>query len=642
MNLTIDRANRLVWVNALLGGLVLYVTLFWMARRAARVMRDQHHALVKAEKLAAVGEMASSIAHSIRNPISSIRSSAELAQEESGHSAKGYLEDIVREVDHFDGWLRDLLSFSHSPSDHDQTASLREIVEGSLDHLRPRLAKQGIELVLDLPGSLPAVHGNGQLLQQVFNSLITNAVEAMPQGGRLTVTAELRRRVVRVRLVDTGTGLSQERLKAVFTPLVSYKRGAGDRAGAGASVVARYGGVLELQSEERIGTTATIELTHGPVTMPHSVLIIDDEETLAKNVKAYLTRYGYEAESAGSGEEGLALLDKFKPDLLLLDLHLPGIGGIEVLKRVRTQAPEVKVIIITGAGSVQDAVDAMKAGAYDYLSKPVILKEIKLLLDKAVGQERIETALAYYQSREAGISGLERLRGESPLIIDLKQRIAKIVEQEKRLTSGTPPSVLISGETGTGKELVARAFHFDGPRREKPFVAINCTAIPAELIEAELFGFERGAFTDAKARKLGLAEAANAGTLFLDEIGDLGGAVQGKLLRVLEDKTVRRLGSVHGHEVDVRIIAATNVDLQQKVRSGEFRSDLFFRLCTVHIDVPPLRARGEDIILLARDFLEAEATRYGKAELRFNRAAEDELRRYTWPGNVRELGVAHK
>jgi DNA-binding NtrC family response regulator len=371
--------------------------------------------------------------------------------------------------------------------------------------------------------------------------------------------------------------------------------------------------------------------------MAHSVLIVDDEETLAKNVKAYLTRYGYAAERAGSGEEGIAILDTLKPDLLLLDLHLPDINGLEVLKRVRAQAPEVKVIIITGAGSVQDAVDAMKAGAYDYLSKPLVLKEVKLLLDQAVGRGQIETALAYYQSKEAEISGLARLWGESPLICEMKQRIARIVEQEKRLASGAPPSVLITGETGTGKELVARAFHFEGPRRDRPFVAINCTAIPADLIEAELFGFERGAFTDAKARKLGLAEAANGGTLFLDEIGDLGTAVQGKLLRLIEDKTVRRLGSVHGHEVDVRIIAATNADLRQKVNSGEFRADLFFRLCTIHIEIPPLRARGDDIVLLARNHLRGEAKRYGKGELRFTRKAEEVLRRYAWPGNVREL-----
>jgi signal transduction histidine kinase len=261
LNLTIERANRLVWVSALIGGLVLYVTLFWIVQRAGRVMRDQHQALLKAERLAVVGEMASSIAHSIRNPIASIRSSAELAQEESGEGAKDYLEDIVREVDHFDSWIRDLLSFSHSPCDPDQTASLPDVVGVSLYDLKQRLSRQAIETVLDLPASLPAVRSDAQLLRQVLNSVITNAVEAMPQGGRLTVEARQQRRAVRVKVIDTGTGLSPERLKDVFIPLVSYKRGGlGIGLALARQIVGRYGGSLELQSTEGVGTTAVIDL----------------------------------------------------------------------------------------------------------------------------------------------------------------------------------------------------------------------------------------------------------------------------------------------------------------------------------------------------------------------------------------------
>jgi len=371
--------------------------------------------------------------------------------------------------------------------------------------------------------------------------------------------------------------------------------------------------------------------------MAHAILIIDDEATLAKNIKTHLSRHGYEAQIAASGEEGLAQLDGFRPDVVLLDYQMPGLDGLEVLRRLRAEAPHIKVIMLTGHGGVQVAVEAMKAGAYDYLTKPVVLGELKLLLDKAVGQERLEGALNYYRNRQAEQSGLSKLIGESPTMLALKRKIRQFIEAEQRLVDGEPPAVLITGETGTGKELVARAFHFDGPRRDKPFVEINCAAIPAQLLEAELFGFERGAFTDARERKLGLVETADGGTLFLDEIGEMELALQAKLLKLLEDKTVRRLGGLRDQKVDLRIVAATNQSLEERVRQGRFRSDLFFRLRIIHIELPPLRERDEDIILLARVFLDGHGKRYGKSGLRFTPAAEQALRHYRWPGNVREL-----
>ncbi len=371
--------------------------------------------------------------------------------------------------------------------------------------------------------------------------------------------------------------------------------------------------------------------------MSHAILIIDDEAILAKNIKTYLSRHGYEAQVAASGEEGLAQLDSFRPDVILLDYQMPGLNGLEVLLRLRAEAPYIKVVMLTGHGGVQVAVDAMKAGAYDYMTKPVVLNELKLLLDKAVGQERLEGALSYYRNRQAERSGLHKLLGESPAILALKRKIHQFIEAEQRLIDGEPPAVLVTGETGTGKELVARAFHFEGPRREKPFVEINCAAIPTQLLEAELFGFERGAFTDARERKLGLVETANGGTLFLDEIGEMELSLQVKLLKLLEDKTVRRLGGLRDQRVDIRIVAATNQSLEERVREGRFRSDLFFRLRIIHLQLPPLREREEDVILLARAFLDGHGRRYGKTGLRLTPAAEQVLRHYAWPGNVREL-----
>jgi len=237
--------------------------------------------------------------------------------------------------------------------------------------------------------------------------------------------------------------------------------------------------------------------------MSHAVLVIDDEEILAKNICLYLTRHGYEARAASSGEEGLATLDRFNPDLVLLDIQLPGLDGLDVLRRIRATACHIKVVMMTAHGGVSIAVEAMKAGAYDYLTKPLALSELKLLLDKAIGQERLEGALAYYQSRQAERSGLDKLLGESPPMQALKRKIQQFVEAETRLTEGEPPAVLITGETGTGKELVARAFHFEGPRRDYPFVELNCASIPSPLLEAELFGFERGAFTAPRSASWG-------------------------------------------------------------------------------------------------------------------------------------------
>jgi len=371
--------------------------------------------------------------------------------------------------------------------------------------------------------------------------------------------------------------------------------------------------------------------------MPHAVLIIEDEATLAKNMETYVARHGYEVRLAESGEQGLEQIAEFKPDVVLTDYRLPGINGLEVLSRIRKIDSQIKLIMITGQGNVAIAVDAMKAGAYDYLSKPVVLSELKLLLDRAVGQERLEEALSYYQRKQAKISGLDKLMGESPPMRSLKSTMHQLLDAERRMVDGELPAVLITGETGTGKELVARAIHFEGPRRDRPFVEINCAAIPAQLLEAELFGYERGAFTDARERKIGLAEAADGGTLFLDEIGDVEPGLQGKLLRLLEEKVVRRLGSVRDYRANVRIVAATNRPLEQLVRESKFRSDLYFRLRIIQISLPPLRDRGEDILRLADHFLTLHSARYGKKLLQFSRDAQEALLGYLWPGNVREL-----
>jgi two-component system response regulator AtoC len=371
--------------------------------------------------------------------------------------------------------------------------------------------------------------------------------------------------------------------------------------------------------------------------MTRAVMIIEDEVILAKNIKTWLERHGYEALVCNSGEEGLKRLDAFQPDVLVLDYHLPNMHGLAVLAQVRTRAPRIKVIMITGNATVEVAVQAMKAGAFDYLAKPVVLGELKLLVDRALGQERVETTLDYMQARQASNGCLSRLLGESPPMRALKDKILRLAAAEAALADDDLPAVLITGETGTGKEVVARAVHFQGPRKAQPFIELNCAAIPAHLLEAELFGYERGAFTDARERKYGLVEAADGGTLFLDEIGELDLPVQIKLLKVLEEKTVRRLGGLRENRINFRIIAATNQDLQRRVDEGKFRSDLYYRLRMVQMPLPALRERDGDILLLAHAFLATHGARYRKPHLVFSPAAEDRLQAWHWPGNVREL-----
>ncbi len=371
--------------------------------------------------------------------------------------------------------------------------------------------------------------------------------------------------------------------------------------------------------------------------MVHRILLVEDDELLASNIQNYLERRYFEVRVCHSAEEALELLQTFQPDLVLTDNSLPGMSGHQLIQTLKDHHPDLKLIMLTGYGSVDDAVTAMKEGAFHYLTKPVALSELKLLLDKALASERLKRTPPFQQKREAHNAGIMALIGESPAMGSMKSLIRQLLDAERRMHNRDLPPVLIEGETGTGKELVARALHFDGPRSKEPFVEFNCASIPANLIESELFGHEKGAFTDAKDLRVGLVEAANGGTLFLDEIGEMDLVLQAKLLKLLEDRTIRRVGSVKERKVDLRIISATNCNLEQMVQQGKFRRDLFFRLRIISIKVPRLQQRGEDALLLAQHFLTQHGKRYGKPNLRFSPDAQARLLSYSWPGNVREL-----
>jgi DNA-binding NtrC family response regulator len=364
-------------------------------------------------------------------------------------------------------------------------------------------------------------------------------------------------------------------------------------------------------------------------------MVIDDEAGLASAIEAFLRRQGVEARSYGTAEAGLNALAELAPDVALVDLQLPGMDGLAALAAIRRERPETVVIVMTAHSSVQGAVTAMKEGAVDYVAKPLDLEELWLVIKRAWDAERARGELVYLRERAGHSAPVASLLGVSPAMEAVRQRILQVAAADRLGDAG--PTVLVTGETGTGKELAARAIHAAGPRASGPFVEINCAAIPSALLEGELFGFERGAYTDARTSKPGLFEAADGGTLLLDEIGLLDVALQAKLLKAIEDRAVRRLGALTPRRVDVRIIAATNRDLEPAVREGTFRADLLYRLRVLTVEMPPLRGRTDDIWLLAQHALERVRERYALAETRWDPAARAALAVYPWPGNVREL-----
>lgn len=364
--------------------------------------------------------------------------------------------------------------------------------------------------------------------------------------------------------------------------------------------------------------------------MEATILIIEDNKDMCLTLADVLKKKGHEVMTAFSGEEGLHLLNKRLIDLVLLDIKLPEMDGIKVLEKIKEKDPDMLVIMITALTDVQPAIDAMKSGAYDYLMKPFELDELRLVVEKALETQRLKREVARLRQQQLDQFPGNEIFGSSPKIQEVK-RLIKIISETPRT------SVLIQGESGTGKELVANAIHNLSSRRDKPLVKINCSAIPDNLLESELFGHEKGAFTDAKAMKKGLFELANGGTIFLDEISNLKLNLQPKLLRILENQTFKRIGGTSDITIDVRVIAATNADLEECVRQGTFREDLYYRLKVIVIDLPPLRERQEDIIPLAKLFIDRNNKEFNKRIKGLSLEAEDLLLRYSWPGNVREL-----
>jgi len=362
---------------------------------------------------------------------------------------------------------------------------------------------------------------------------------------------------------------------------------------------------------------------------PVRVLVVDDDEITCNLLEEVLSKEGYAVHKALDGREAIDRGEKHTYDVVLSDIKMIDVDGMEVLRAYRQRSPETIIIMMTAFGSIETAIRAIKEGAYDYVSKPFKLDEIKLTLQRALEQRRLVEENIHYRQELITKYKLENIVGRSPQMLQVYKTIARVAESRS--------TVLVTGESGTGKELIARAIHFNSPRAARPFVAVDCSSLAETLLESELFGHVRGAFTGAVTTKKGLFEEADRGTCFLDEIGDISLAMQAKLLRVLQEHEIKRVGGTETIKIDVRIVAATNQNLEALVTEKKFREDLFYRLNVVSIHLPSLRERPEDVPLLADHFLRKYASQNNKPVCRISPEAMDLLFRHRWPGNVREL-----
>lgn len=360
------------------------------------------------------------------------------------------------------------------------------------------------------------------------------------------------------------------------------------------------------------------------------ILVIDDEKLVRWSLEQNLSGDGYSVVTADKGLDGLSLYKDEMPDITLLDIHLPDVSGITVLEGIKEINSQALVIMITAFGDIQTAVKTIKLGAYDFVEKPFNLEKLKMLVEKALETASLRREVSQFREGLTANYGYDSIIGESPEIKKTFSLIGKIAKSDAT-------TVFINGESGTGKDLVAKVIHYQGSRNGNPFMEINCTALPDTLVESELFGYEKGAFTDAKATKKGLFELADGGTVFLDEIGDMQPATQAKLLKIIENKSFKRIGGIKDIVVDVRIIAATNKIMQDEVRKGNFREDLYYRLRVIPITLPPLRDRGDDVFLLAKFFIDSFNNEFKKNVKGLSKMTMKSFLDYPWPGNVREL-----
>ena len=606
-----------------------------------RALEDSQRALIQSEKLAAIGRLASGVAHEVRNPLGVIRASASMVQESFDREDEAFraCQFIKEEIDRLNGLITSLLNFARPTELRLQSVALEKVIDRALQLSSEAIEKRSVHVERETHGVVPPVQGDPDLLAQILVNLVSNAVDAVSEGGRVAIVATGRNGEAAVEVRDSGPGVAAEVATRLFEPVLHHE---GHRYGARPSHgrahrrrprwAARPGsarGTGRLLPRDASPRGSVVRAPRrGPVSQAR-IAVLDDERRMVEILEMVLRREHYDVETFTDPKQALAALESRPFDLLITDLRMPEPDGLEVLRRARAADPELPVILMTAHATIPTAIAAMREGAFDYVEKPFDNDELRTLVRRAVDVTRLSRENRYLRAELASRYALDAVVAESPALreaLDLVRRAAR-----------SPSTVLITGESGTGKELIARAVHYHSKRVGRPFVAANCKAFAAGVLESELFGHEKGAFTGADRAKAGLFEAANGGTLFLDEIGEVSLDFQGKLLRALQERKIQRVGSTDERPVDVRIVAATNRDLEADIRDGRFREDLYFRLAVIPIHLPPLRERKEDLLPLARHFL-AKWNRELEREIAgWSDEVEAYFLRHAWPGNVREL-----
>ena len=612
------------------------------------------------ERMAALGLLAAGVAHEVNTPLTGISSYTQmlLEQADPDDPRTKLLEKIERQTFRAARIVNGLLNLARPSGvdDGDRTvvdlntlaADVLALLEHQFDKGRVRVRRE----FSDVP---VMVSGFEFKLQQVFLNLFLNARDAMPSGGWLTIVTRLDGDRAVAEVSDTGVGVSAEYLQRIYDPFFTTK-GIGQGTGLGLSIsygiVQEHGGTDPVRECRRTGHAVHPRLRRrerrrvGPVTSAGygrvaresademrrqgSILVIDDEEIMREILETLLSREGYRVRLAASGREGLDLARSTPFDAVIVDVMMPEMDGLQVLDALRNFDDELPVIMITAFASMETAVSAMRKGAFDYITKPFKNDEVLVVLNNAVERRRLVAEnLTLKQNLQARYHKFAGIIGSSQ---QMRQVFDLVIQ-----AAPSRSTILITGESGTGKELVARAIHSNSARSDKSFVTVNSGNLPPDLLESTLFGHVKGAFTGAVYPKKGLFDLADKGSIFFDEIGNISVETQAKLLRVMQEREFMRLGGMETIKVDVRIIAATNVDLKQEMQDGRFREDLFYRLHVISIHLPPLRERKDDIPLLVQHFLEKYGEENARPTLEIKSETLDVLMDYDWPGNVREL-----
>ena len=597
---------------------------------------SMERALKEKDRLAALGVMAAGIAHEVNTPITGISSYAQMLLSTTANEDPRYdlLKKVERQTFRASRIVNSLLSLARNQDKlAPQQVDIGELIHESAELLADNAEATGVELDIELPEQRPYVDGSDGQIQQVFTNLFQNALDAMSNGGgqlRVRVTAD--EDWIETTVEDSGPGIDPEHRDRIFEPFYSTKQSSGG-SGLGLSIsheiVRRHGGELRLEDSEEGRGCTVFDTPASFRNQPMNILIVDDEEVLQDVLTALVREEGHEPLCARTGEEALTLLEREEVDLVLLDLMLPGMSGMEVLKQIRERDTEITVVVVTAFSSIEGAIEAMKHGAFHYIPKPFKNEEVRHTIRAGLEQHQLRIENRELKEQLQNRFGFGRIIGKSRAI----QQVFDLI----RLAAPSKSNILILGESGTGKELVAKSIHHNSKRRDGPFVTVNSGSMPADLLESNLFGHVKGSFTGAISNKKGLFELANGGSIFFDEIGNIPTETQAKLLRVIQEKEFMRLGGVDVLKADVRIIAATNANLEELVESGAFREDLYYRLNVITIHIPPLRKRAEDIPLIAQSFLASYGTENEKELNEIAPAAMQMFLDYHWPGNVREL-----